>query len=114
MTKGSVMLFRILLRNCSRGETGSISSSSRTSLQPTRQPMKGAASGVRAERGAGGGRVTCHLFHAISTIYRYRKAGKAQFPGEAIMHGGFHSDMIGTSWPTIRRAKKHGRSLRST
>src|SRR3990172_5857630 len=78
MTSGSVMLFRTLFRNGSRGETGSISSSSKISLQPTRQPMKGAASGVRAERGAGGGRVTCLLFYTISTISRYRKTGKAQ------------------------------------
>jgi hypothetical protein len=49
--------------------------------------MNGGAGGVRAERGAGGGRVTCLLFYTISTIYRYRKTGKALYPEEAIMHG---------------------------
>jgi hypothetical protein len=53
--------------------------------------MKGAASGVRAERGAGGGRVTCLLFYTISTIYRYRKTGKAPYPDEAIMHEGMRT-----------------------
>jgi len=42
--------------------------------------MKGSASGLRAERDAGGGRVPYLLFHTISTIYCYGRTGKARYP----------------------------------